>query len=80
MLFIEGEEMELAQVFEYDPDSHLNFEHHINQIYKLSALGKTRVHVDQSTAASMLYKSLVLAVVDYCDTAFMTVCEKYIVT
>ena len=78
-VYIDGMEIELVNVFKYlgvHLNSKLNFEAHINHLYrkstnKLVVLRKTREHVDQLTEL-MLYKSLVLLHLDYCDTFFMT--------
>ena len=78
-VYIDGSEIEKVEFFKYLGvllDSQLNFEQHINNLYKkstmkLGAICKTREYVDQSTVL-MLYNSLVLPHLDYCDTVFMT--------
>ncbi len=81
-LFMGGELLERVECFKYlgvKLDQHLNFEEHINWVYKkssmkLGAIRKIRTNLPQSVALS-LYKSLVLPHLDYCDIVYSCTSE-----
>ena len=57
-------------------DENLTFEPHIKHMYrnvcqKLGEIQKTRMCLDNKTSL-ILYKSLLLPIIDYCDVAYMT--------
>ena len=60
-------------------DDHLSFDEHITYIHnkatkKLGILYKSKDYLDRSTKI-LLYKSLILPHLDYCDTVYMTTTE-----
>ena len=79
---IDGQKLERVNVMKYLGvflDEYLSFSEHISEICcksskKLGILRKSREFLDQKTSL-LLYKSLVVPYLDYCDTVCMTANE-----
>ncbi len=61
-------------------DDHLTFKDHINYVHKKSSkklgiLRKSREYLDRKTSL-VLYKSLIVPYIDYCDLVYMCTTEK----
>ncbi len=84
-LILNNEKIELVRTFKYlgvQLDNMLTFEPHIDYIYrkscqKLGAIKKCH-NVITTKLANMLYKSLILPLLDYCDIAYTHANQKSI--